>query len=172
MRGQIQYPTYYNVQTISLRHLGSHLKRCVWCTSFYFQTGAITAAAVNKLIERKMTEKFLNKQQQQLRRMIIIMSACIIVEKINALLLYSLQHSFEKQQQWRLASQLQVLWELRNTLLLGQFGSFSLLVHTILILRRLTAAHHSLRLDFSSYSVCVLCSMQSWFWWRVSHTHR
>ena len=112
MKGQIQYPTYYNVQTIPLRHLGSHLKRCVWCTSFYSQTGAITAAAaVNKLIERKMTEKFLNKQQQQqLRRMIIIMSACIIVEKINALLLYSLQHSFEKQQQqWRLASQLQVL---------------------------------------------------------------
>ena len=110
MKGQIQYPTYYNVQTIPLRHFSSHLKRCVWCTIFYFQTGAITAAAVNKLIERKMTEKFLNKQQQQLRRMIIIMSACIIVEKINALLLYSLQHSFEKQQQqWRLASQLQVL---------------------------------------------------------------
>ena len=90
MRGQIQYPTYYYVQTISLRHLGSHLKRCVWCTSFYFQTGAITAAAVNKLIERKMTEKFLNCKLLVVVRlrmmMIIIMSVCIIVEKINALL--------------------------------------------------------------------------------------
>ena len=35
MRGQIQYPTYYNVQTISLRHLGSHLKRCV-CVVYQF----------------------------------------------------------------------------------------------------------------------------------------
>ena len=44
----------------------------------------------NKLIERKMTEKFLNCKLLVVVRlwmmMIIIMSVCIIVEKINALL--------------------------------------------------------------------------------------
>ena len=43
----------------------------------------------NKLIERKMTEKFLNCKLLVVRlrmMMMIIMSVCIIVEKINALL--------------------------------------------------------------------------------------